>query len=86
MVHVVLPRQSLGDVAIQLYGSVEGIARLAELNGIGATAGLVPGQVLVHDAVGGTIPQYYARQHIAVASWEALVIGPMIIGTTFLID
>lgn len=39
-------RQTLSDIAIQVYGDIRGVGALAEANGIGMTDDLEPGTVL----------------------------------------
>lgn len=39
-------RQTVSDIAIQVYGDIRGIASLMEANGIGATDELQPGTML----------------------------------------
>lgn len=80
------PNQSLMDVAIQLYGTPEALPRLAELNGIAVSAGLVSGQVIEHDAEPNIIATYYDRQGITVTTNVDQSIGAMIIGTTFIVQ
>lgn len=42
----VLPRQTLSDIAIQVYGDIRGVSTLAEANGISITDDLTPGVML----------------------------------------
>lgn len=42
----VLSGQSLTDIAIQIYGNVEGVFMLAQENGLSVTDELEPGQML----------------------------------------
>ena len=39
-------RQTLSDIAVQVYGDIRGIEALMEANGISATDSLTPGTVL----------------------------------------
>lgn len=42
----VLPRQTLSDIAIQVYGDLRGLEALMDANGISATDDLQPGSEL----------------------------------------
>ena len=42
----VQPRQTLSDIAIQIYGDLRGLEALMDANGISATDELQPGTVL----------------------------------------
>lgn len=44
----VLTGQTIIDVAIQVYGSMEGVFALAQENGLSVTENLIPGQTLTY--------------------------------------
>ena len=46
----VLSNQTLADIAIQVYGGVEGVFILAKDNGLNVTDELMPGQMLYYTA------------------------------------
>ena len=63
-------RQTLSDIAIQVYGDIRGIASLMEANGISATDELQPGTLLecpetVYDRYMQT---YVAKEGICTAT------------------
>lgn len=67
----VLSNQTLTDVAIQVYGSVEGVFELARENGLQVTDRIEPGRVLEYQAskvINKQIVQYYAVQGISPAT------------------
>jgi len=45
----VMQGQSLVDIAMQVYGSAEGVFALAKENGLSVTDEVSPGQVLTYD-------------------------------------
>lgn len=67
----VLSGQSLVDVAIQVYGSAEGVFALAEENGLEVTDALEAGQVLEYrteNIVSKNIADYYSTKRIHPAT------------------
>ena len=42
----VLPRQTLSDIAIQVYGDIRGVVAIAQANDIGVTDDIVAGMIL----------------------------------------
>lgn len=68
---VVLSNQSLADIAIQVYGSMEGVFTLAFENGISVTSALVPGQTLEYspeNILDKKVVQYYTTNKIYPAT------------------
>lgn len=68
---VVLAGQTLTDVALQVYGSAEGVFALATENGLEVTDTLYPGQVLEYqpDKVINTgVAQYYTTRGVCPAT------------------
>lgn len=60
----VRPRQSLSDIALQVYGDVSGVIAIARENGLSVTPDLVPGQVLLcPDVVYDNYLQNYVRRN-----------------------
>lgn len=60
----VLQRQTLSDIALQVYGDISGIVGLAVANGIGVADPLVPGTVLeCPDVVYDNYLQTYVRKN-----------------------
>lgn len=58
----VLQRQTLSDIALQIYGDISGIVELAMANSIGVADQLTPGTVLeCPDVVFDNYLQNYAR-------------------------
>lgn len=67
----VLSGQSLADIAIQVYGSAEGVFSLARENGLEVTDELTPGQVLdcsPENVVSKSVADYYAVKGIYPAT------------------
>lgn len=67
----VLSNQTLTDIAIQVYGSAEGVFFLAQENGLSVTDDLTPGQLLVlspNPLADKKIVQYYADNGICPAT------------------
>jgi nucleoid-associated protein YgaU len=63
MTVTVLPRQTLSDIAIQVYGDVSGVVELAAANNIGITSELTPGQELVcPEVIHDNYMQNYVRK------------------------
>ena len=61
---IVRPRQSLSDIALQVYGDVSGVIAIARANGLSVTPDLVPGQVLqCPDVVYVNYLQNYVRRN-----------------------
>lgn len=67
----VLSGQSLVDIAIQVYGSAEGVFLLAEENNLEVTAELKPGQILEYkteNVMNKSIAKYYSAKKIHPAT------------------
>ena len=66
----VLQRQTLSDIALQVYGDISGIVGLAMSNGVGVADQLVPGTVLeCPDVIYDNYLQNYVRvNHIVPAT------------------
>lgn len=67
----VLSGQSLTDIAIQVYGSAEGVVALAEENGLEVTDELEAGQVLefrTENIASKSIANYYSMKRIHPAT------------------
>ena len=66
----VLQRQTLSDIALQVYGDISGIVGLAMSNGVGVADQLVPGTVLeCPDVIYHNYLQNYVRvNHIVPAT------------------
>lgn len=67
----VLSNQSLTDIALQVYGSVEGVFMLASENGLNVTDKIKVGQTLEYDVeniINKRIVQYYAENDIHPAT------------------
>lgn len=67
----VLSGQTLTDIAMQVYGSAEGVFTLAIENGLDVTVDLQPGQKLTYQAeniLERTIVNYYAMNGICPAT------------------
>lgn len=61
---IVLKRQTLSDIALQIYGDISGISGIARTNGIAITADLYVGQVLeCPDVVYDAYLQNYVRKY-----------------------
>lgn len=68
---VVLDGQSLVDISIQVYGSAEGVFKLANENGLEVTDVLKPGQVLEYSAgnvIAKGIALYFTVKKIHLAT------------------
>lgn len=68
---VVLAGQTLADIALQVYGSVEGVFVLAQENGLEVTDTLLPGQELEYqpeNVLNKGVTQYYATERIYPAT------------------
>lgn len=82
----VLSNQTLTDIAIQVYGSAEGVFLLAQENGISVTDELTPGQLLVYSAhlpIDKKIVQYYTVGGICPATSAGELLGEGIFDETF---
>lgn len=67
----VLSGQTLTDIAIQVYGSAEGVFILAVENGLDVTADLEPGQILSfqpENIIDKSIVEYYSMNGIHPAT------------------
>ena len=67
----VLAGQSLVDIAIQVYGSAQGVFTLAQENGLEVTDVPEPGRVLEYSTgniTAGNIARYYASKRIFPAT------------------
>lgn len=63
MIVTVLARQTLSDIAIQVYGDISGVVDIAAANNIGITDELVPGQELhCPEVVYDNYMQQYVRK------------------------
>jgi hypothetical protein len=61
---IVQQRQSLSDIALQVYGDVSGVIAIARANGLSVTPDLVAGQVLqCPDVVYDNYLQNYVRRN-----------------------
>lgn len=61
---IVQQRQSLSDIALQVYGDVSGVIAIARTNGLSVTPDLVAGQVLqCPDVVYDNYLQNYVRRN-----------------------
>lgn len=61
---IVQQRQSLSDIALQVYGDVSGVIAIARENGLSVTPDLVAGQVLqCPDVVYDNYLQNYVRRN-----------------------
>lgn len=68
---VVLAGQTLTDIALQVYGSAEGVFTLATENGLEVTDALWPGQVLEYqpeNVLNKGVAQYYATRGVCPAT------------------
>lgn len=68
---IVLTGQTLMDVALQVYGSAEGVFTLAAENGLEVTDMLRPGQVLEYQpeqVLNKGVAQYYATRGVCPAT------------------
>lgn len=83
---VVQQGQSLKDVALQYYGSIEGWWKVADLNSLSLTAKVKPGTVLLVDDVTNETTKYLAAgKHVPATLTDDLLggIGYMQIGNDF---
>ena len=61
---IILKRQTLSDIALQVYGDLSGLPGIARKNGLSITADVMPGQVLLcPDVVYDTYLQNYVRKY-----------------------
>lgn len=58
---IVQQRQSLSDIALQVYGDVSGVIAIARANGLSVTPDLVAGQVLQCPDV---VYDYYLQNYV----------------------
>ncbi len=68
---IVLPGQSLFDIALQVYGAVDGAKKLADDNGINITSDIVPGTELRFDGnmiINKNVVNYYKNDNIIPSS------------------
>ena len=64
MIEKVLKRQTLSDIALEIYGDISGLPGLARANGLAITAELEAGQVLqCPDVVYDAYLQNYVRKY-----------------------
>ena len=64
MIAKVLKRQTLSDIALEIYGDISGLPGLARANGLAITAELEAGQVLqCPDVVYDAYLQNYVRKY-----------------------
>ena len=63
-------RQSLSDIALQVYGDVSGVVAIARANGLSVTSALVPGQLLQcpEDVYDNYLQTYVRRNGIRPAT------------------
>lgn len=83
---VVLAGQTLADIALQVYGSVEGVFVLAQENGLEITDTLLPGQELEYqpeNVLNKGVAQYYATERIYPATSFAWNISERVFDETF---
>mgnify|MGYP000006227300 CR=1 FL=1 len=67
----VLSNQTLSDIALQVYGDIEGVFSLAVDNGLSVTDELHPGQVIEYypeKVINKAIVQYYSAREIYPAT------------------
>jgi len=94
MIVKVLDNQTLMDISIQVYGTIEGIYLLALSNELSITDYLQPGQILEipnNDNINADTLGYYNKNLIKPTTGQSnlsiesipLGIGAMIIGTNF---
>lgn len=82
----VLSNQSLADLAIQVYGSVEGVFLLAQENGLEVTDTLKAGQQLKvspGNIIDKRIVQYYSSKKICPATASSGMMESRIFDETF---
>ena len=83
---IVLPEQTLLDIAIQVYGDITGVFRLAEENGLEVTDTLMPGEYLDYypeGVVNKDIAQYYGANDMACATASDFNLERRIFDKTF---
>lgn len=85
MSYIVKPNQSLIDIAIEVFGSLEKLPELALANGISITDELSVGQVLIIEPSKNPTTDFLTKESITIATDEPLVLGSMIIGSTLII-
>lgn len=74
----VLSGQSLVDIAIQVYGSAEGVFLLALENGLSVTDELEPGQTLIYSSdnvIRADVVQYLRAKRVTPATGEVIELG-----------
>lgn len=82
----VLQNQTLSDIALQVYGSVEGVFVLATDNNLSVTTELKAGQMLEYQAdkvINKQIVQYYSDNNIHPATAFLYDIDNRIFDNTF---
>lgn len=80
----VLPNQTLVDIAMQVYGSAEGVIRLATENGLSVTDDLKAGQPLTYSTDSEKekkVTEYYSSRSIHPAT--AFLHPEIVFDTTF---
>ena len=61
---IVLKRQTLSDIALEVYGDISGLPGIAQANGLSMTAELMAGQeLLCPDVVYDAYLQNYVRKY-----------------------
>ncbi len=87
---IVLNGQSLFDIALQEYGSIEAVFQLADDNGItNITDSLIPGTELIIDEnmiIDKNVVNYYKNNAIYPANEVRTGVGYMAIGVDFIIS
>lgn len=88
--------QSVSDLAIQYYGSIEGADQIADLNDISPCAFIAPGtKLLIGTPVKKNTAAYFRSQKIHVATYRDVFrpeestgegIGYWVIGETFIVS
>ena len=80
--------QTIFDIALVFYGSIEGVARVMELNNmVNLPPSLSEGMVILIDKSAGNIANLYTLISEGLATeLKGLGIGEMMIGTSFKID
>ena len=84
----VLKRQTLSDIALEVYGDLSGLPGIARANGLAMTADIEVGQVLLcPEVVYDTYMQNYVRKNgIRPASETSLNIGNRIFTEEFTVE
>ena len=83
---IILPEQSLLDIAIQVYGDITGVFRLAGDNDLEVTGTLVAGDYLDYypeGIVNKEISQYYQTNDLAPATSSGFNMDTRLFDTTF---